>query len=166
MQKRKFKPKQYLLIIAFIAGWSINALSQNLRKEDFTLYKDIVYTVVDGFELKLDIAVPKYLDSPAPAIVDIPEGETLARGKIFLEDLSTEKKRTFQQNFVLSGVDFSEKEIMWNFRGEIFDSELIEKFEPMFMQGEKFDDSIEGIGYHIQIGKNKEFNIEKKIYRN
>jgi acetyl esterase/lipase len=94
------------------------------------------------------------------------EGNTLAQGEINLVDLSTEEKRMFQQNTVLSGVDLGNKEIMWNFQGEIFDSELNEKFEPMYMQGEKYDNSIEGIGFNIQIGKNNMFNIVKKVYRN
>jgi len=74
MSETNQKLNRLFLVIAFIAGWSTNSLSQNLTKDDITLYKDIVYTVVDGHELKLDIAVPKYLESPAPAIVDIPGG--------------------------------------------------------------------------------------------
>ena len=68
------KLNRLFLIIAFITGWSTNSLSQILNKDDITLYKDIVYTVVDGHDLKLDIAVPKCLDSSAPAIVDIHGG--------------------------------------------------------------------------------------------
>lgn len=56
-------------------------------------------------------------------------------------------------------------EIMWNFQGEIFDSKLDEKFEIMYMQGEKYGSSIEGLGYHIRINKDKSFDIEKKVYR-
>jgi len=93
------------------------------------------------------------------------EGKTLAEGEIDLDDLSTEKKRIFHQNLVLTGVELIGKEIMWNFRGEIFDSELNEKFEPMYMQGEKFDASIVGIGYHIYIDKDRDFKILKKIFR-
>lgn len=50
------------------------AYSQTLHEEDITVYKDIVYTVASGHELKLDIAIPNCLNSPAPAIVDIPGG--------------------------------------------------------------------------------------------
>jgi acetyl esterase/lipase len=55
---------------------TITSAQQNvpLQKEDITVWKDVVYAVIDGYELKLDIAVPKYLKSPAPAIVDIPGG--------------------------------------------------------------------------------------------
>ena len=33
------------------------------------------------------------------------------------------------------------------------------------MQGEKFDPSIEGIGYHIHIKEDKTAHIEKKVYK-
>jgi acetyl esterase/lipase len=62
----------FLLLIALTGLWP--TFSQVLREEDITVWKDIVYAVVDGHELKLDIAVPKYLKAPAPAIVDIPGG--------------------------------------------------------------------------------------------
>jgi len=52
----------------------VNAYPQILTKEDITVYRDIVYTIADGHELKLDIAVPKYLKAPVPAVVDIPGG--------------------------------------------------------------------------------------------
>jgi acetyl esterase/lipase len=61
-----------LLWIALTGIWP--AYSQVLREEDITVWKDVIYAVVDGHELKLDIAVPKYLKAPAPAIVDIPGG--------------------------------------------------------------------------------------------
>jgi len=117
---------------------------------------------------KLTINIPGKTESSycKGRFIILCEGETLAQGEIALDDLSTEEKRAFQQNFVLSGVDLREKEIMWNFRGEIFDSELKEKFETMYMQGEKYDNSIEGIGFHIQIEKNSKSNIiKKRVYR-
>jgi acetyl esterase/lipase len=80
-------------------------------------------------------------------------GKILAQGKIDMQDLSSEVKRMFQQELVITGVDLNGEEIMWNFRGEIFDSELDEKSEIMYMQGEKYDPSLEGIGYHIRINK-------------
>ena len=92
-------------------------------------------------------------------------GEILAQGKIEMNDLSSAEKRIFQQDLVLTGVDLNGEEIMWNFQGEIFDSELDEKFEIMYMQGEKFEDSIEGLGYHIRINNDKTAGIEKMVYR-
>jgi len=35
----------------------------------------------------------------------------------------------------------------------------------MYMQGEKYDPSIEGLGYHIRINKDKTADIEKRVYR-
>jgi hypothetical protein len=93
------------------------------------------------------------------------EGEILARGKIEMNALSSEENRVFQQELVITGVELDGKDIMWNFQGEIFDSELNENFEIMYMQGEKFDSSIEGIGYHIRIDNDKTAGIEKKVYR-
>jgi len=91
--------------------------------------------------------------------------EILAQGEIELNGLNSEEKRTFQQGFVIKKADVSGKEIMWNFRGEIFDSELDETFEIMYMQGEKFDLSLEGIGYRFLIKKDKSADIEKKVFR-
>jgi acetyl esterase/lipase len=93
------------------------------------------------------------------------EGKVLAEGEMLLSDLSTGEGRTFKKALSISGVDLQNKEIMWNFRGEIFDSQLSEKFEPMYMQGEMFDDSIEGVGFTIQISADKSFRIEKAVYR-
>ena len=93
------------------------------------------------------------------------EGKILAKGEIFLNGLTTEENRTFQQNVVISGVDLNTKEILWNFRGEIFDSELDGIIEPGQMQGIKFDNSIKGVGYHLSIGEDKSLHFEKKVYR-
>jgi len=92
-------------------------------------------------------------------------GEILAQGKIEMKDLSSAENRIFQQELSITGVDLNGQEIMWNFQGEIFDSELAEKFEIMYMQGEKYEPSIEGIGYHISIKEDKTVGIEKKVYR-
>lgn len=92
-------------------------------------------------------------------------GEILAQGKIEMIGLSTPEKRIFKQDLEITGLDPSDEKIMWNFQGEIFDSELNEKFEIMYMQGEKYDSSLEGIGYHFRIKKDKTADIEKKVYR-
>lgn len=89
----------------------------------------------------------------------------LAQGEISMNDLSSEAKRTFQQELIIVEEDLDEREIMWNFRGEIFDSVLSEKFEIMYMQGEKYDRSLEGLGYHFHINTDKTVDIEKKVYR-
>jgi acetyl esterase/lipase len=93
------------------------------------------------------------------------EGAILAQGKIEMNDLSSDEKRMFQQELVITGMDLNDTEIMWNFRGEIFDSELDETFEIMYMQGEKYTPSVEGIGYHFHINADKTVYIEKKVFR-
>lgn len=93
------------------------------------------------------------------------EDVILTRGEIELFDLSTDEKRIFNQDVLLTGSILNDKEILWNFRGEIYDSKLDEKFEPMFMQGVTFDDSIQGIGFDIRIKDDGSFKIEKRVYR-
>lgn len=92
-------------------------------------------------------------------------GEIVAQGKIEMNDLSTADKRMFQQELVITGADLNGEKIMWNFRGEIFDSRLDKKYEFMYMQGETYDPSIEGLGYHFQINEDLTYVIEKKIFR-
>jgi acetyl esterase/lipase len=92
-------------------------------------------------------------------------GEILAQGTIEMRGLSSEEKRTFEKEFMIAGSGMIGEEIMWNFQGEIYDSELDEKFEIMYMQGQKYDSSIEGIGYYFHIKKDKTADIEKKVYR-
>ncbi len=92
-------------------------------------------------------------------------GEVLAQGKIEMNDLSSMEKRVFQQEIAIKGTDLNNEEVMWNFRGDIFDSKLEETFEIMYMQGEKYSPSIEGVGYHFHIKEDKTIDIEKKVYR-
>lgn len=93
------------------------------------------------------------------------EGKVLESGEIFLKDLSTYENRTFQKEIIIAGTDLQNKKIMWNFRGMIFDSILSEKYEPMYMQEEIFNESIEGIGFNINIGEDKSFKIDKVVFR-
>ena len=93
------------------------------------------------------------------------EGKDLAEGEISMKDLSTEDNRTYQKDFLITGINLQNKELMWNFRGEVFDSKLNEKYGPMYMQGVKFDDSITGIGYSFRINPDKSFEIDKEVYR-
>lgn len=96
MNNKKVKRKKISgLLLFFIAAISfLNSGPQILSKEDITVHKDIVFTVVDGHELKLDIAVPKYLKAPAPAIVDIPGGSWRVVNKS-VEDASLYAKYGF-----------------------------------------------------------------------
>ena len=93
------------------------------------------------------------------------EGKVLDSGEITLKDFSTNENRTFQKEIIITGTDLQSKKIMWNFRGMIFDSELSEKYEPMYMQEEIFNQSIEGIGFNIHIGEDKSFKIDKVVFR-
>ena len=63
------------MLLLFVAAMNfLNSDPQILSKEDIRVYEDIVYSITNGHELKMDIAVPKYLKAPAPAVVDIPGG--------------------------------------------------------------------------------------------
>lgn len=74
--------KQYVIfsIILIILIVIIGFVLYNDQKQDesningIALYENVTYSIVDGIELKLDIAVPNNLTSPAPVIVDIPGG--------------------------------------------------------------------------------------------
>lgn len=63
-----------LLVASVAILFSQSGGLQKLTADDIVIYKDIVYASIDGHELKLDLAVPKYLKTPAPAIVDFPGG--------------------------------------------------------------------------------------------
>jgi hypothetical protein len=91
--------------------------------------------------------------------------KTLAKGKIDMTGLSTREKRIFQEDVVISNFNLIGKEIMWNFRGEIFDSELSQTFGPMVMRGEIFDETIKGIGYHVKIVDPRDIRVEKRVFR-
>ena len=93
------------------------------------------------------------------------EGKVLNSGEIDLKDLSVKENLTFHKDIIINGIDLQGKKIMWNFRGVIFDSELSEKYEPMYMQEEIFNEAIEGIGFNINIGNDKSFKIEKIVFR-
>jgi len=89
----------------------------------------------------------------------------LLRGNIQVDDLSSKDKQFFRQDFMAEESDLAGKEIAWNFQGEIHIS-LFDKPEPiMFLQGEKYDSGIEGVGFHFRINKDNTVNIEKKVYR-
>jgi hypothetical protein len=62
-------------------------------------------------------------------------------------------------------MELEDKEIMWNFQGEIFDSAFGESFEFMYMWGVQYEPTIEGIGYHFRINENKKLDIEKKVFK-
>jgi hypothetical protein len=91
--------------------------------------------------------------------------QVLSRGTIDLTDLSNEEKRTFKKDIEITGIDLTSREMMWNFRGEIFDSRLNEKFEIMRIDGNDFSEDIEGIGFHIKIDETRSTKSEKKVYK-
>ncbi len=94
------------------------------------------------------------------------DGKTLASGLIDLTDLSIDQNRIFQKEIKIKDIDLTDKLILWNFRGEIFDSDLNKTFEPGFLQNEKYNKSIKGIGFDIKLEKGKSVVIKKKVYRN
>jgi hypothetical protein len=89
----------------------------------------------------------------------------LHRGKIQIDDLSAKDKRLFRQDFMLEESDLAGKDIAWNFQGEIDISLFAEPYAPMFLQSEKYDSDIEGVGFHFRINKDRTVDIEKKVYR-
>jgi hypothetical protein len=54
---------------------------------------------------------------------------------------------------------------MWNFTGEIYDSQLNEKFDIRRMDGTDFDDKIEGIGFHVKIDETGQSKTDKMVYK-
>jgi hypothetical protein len=73
--------------------------------------------------------------------------------------------KPFIEEFDVFESDLKDRDIMWNFRGEI-SIPLEEKPYPiMFMQGEKYGEDIIGVGYHFRIKKDKTADIEKRVYR-
>mgnify|MGYP001066167777 CR=1 FL=1 len=91
--------------------------------------------------------------------------KTLAQGEINLPDLSTPEKSTFKKDIKITGIDLTNRELMWNFRSEIFDCKLNQKFEIMRMDGTDFDDKIEGIGFHITIDESGQSKTDKMVYK-
>jgi hypothetical protein len=89
----------------------------------------------------------------------------LHRGNIQMDNLPSKDKQTFFQKFDVEEADVSGKEIMWNFQGEISISLFDKPHEIMYMQGEKYNSDIEGVGYHFRIKQNKTVEIVKKVYR-
>ena len=87
----------------------------------------------------------------------------LHRGNVQVDDLSSPDQRLFRQDFMVEESDLAGKDVMWNFQGEIHTSLSVEPV--MFMQGEKYDSDIEGVGYHFRVNKDRTVHIEKKVYR-
>jgi len=92
-------------------------------------------------------------------------GKILHRGDIQMDDLCSEDKRTFIQKFEINEADLDGKEIMWNFQGEIYLCIFDQPYPLMYMQGEKYDSDIEGVGYLFRIYKDMKVDIEKKVFR-
>ena len=91
------------------------------------------------------------------------ERELVSR-EIYLDDLSREAGRTFKREFTAARIDFKSCELTWNFSGEIYDSGLNEKLPLIMMQSTKYNDQVEGVGLHFQIGTHGMPEIQKKVY--
>ncbi|MBN1273531.1 MAG: alpha/beta hydrolase [Candidatus Aminicenantes bacterium] len=89
----------------------------------------------------------------------------LQRGNIQIDDLSSRGMKTFIKKFELYESDLIGKNIMWNFQGEIYVSLFDKTSQIMYMQGEKYDSNMVGVGYVFRIHKDKTIDIEKKVYR-
>jgi acetyl esterase/lipase len=134
-----------------------NAVKENVLNTDKTY--NIYYKIV--------IDLPgKNKNSYCKAAYKIRCGDkTLAQGDIYLPDLSTPEKSTFKKNIKITGIDLTNREIMWNFRSEIYDSKLNQKFEIRRMDGTDFDDKIEGIGFHVKIDETGKSKTDKMVYK-
>jgi len=93
-------------------------------------------------------------------------GEILAKGMISLKDFSMKKNRVFQKQVTFLSTNLSDKLILWNFRGEIFDSDMDILFEPGQLQNETFDADITGVGFDIIIDSDRSIKVNKKVFRN
>jgi predicted dienelactone hydrolase len=87
----------------------------------------------------------------------------LARGNLELNGLSMPEHRIFQKEIDLSEFQPSDDEIMWRFRGEIYDAKLGKTFGPMVMRGAKWDPSLIGVGYHIAIRDDGSIHTERRV---
>jgi acetyl esterase/lipase len=88
----------------------------------------------------------------------------LASGEVSLNDLRGEAGRTFQREYAASVADFSSNELAWNFKGEIFDSQLNETLPLIVTQSAKYAGGVEGVGFHFQIGADGLADVQKKVY--
>jgi acetyl esterase/lipase len=93
------------------------------------------------------------------------EGKILAQGVISLKDFSVDENRVFQKDITFSSADISDKLLVWNFRGEVYDANSNVLFEPGQLQNEKYNANIEGIGFDLYIGSDKSVRFIKKVYR-
>lgn len=91
--------------------------------------------------------------------------QVLAQGTIDLADFSRPENRVFERVIDLNSFRLDSDQVMWRFRGEIYDAKLNQKFEPMVMQGEKLDEAIEGVGYQVSISDDGDIRTQKMIYR-
>jgi acetyl esterase/lipase len=90
--------------------------------------------------------------------------QELVSGKINLADLSSEAGRTFNCEFTATGIDFSSCELTWNFSGEVYDSKLDGKLSLTNRQIAKYNDQVEGVGFHFQIAADGTPDVQKKVY--
>jgi acetyl esterase/lipase len=93
------------------------------------------------------------------------DGKVLAGGQISLTDLSTLPGRQFKKEFIIGGDTPINKVIMWNYRGEIYDSKLDKKFEFMKMARVEYEQDVKGIGFEIDISDDGDAEMTERVYR-
>ena len=93
------------------------------------------------------------------------KGKILAGGDIKINDFSTKESLIFTEDLVIEAEEMIGNELLFNFVGQIYDSEIDLKYEPMFMQGTILDETVKGVGFTINIYANGEFEIKKRVYR-
>ena len=74
-----------------------------------------------------------------------------AEGRIDLSDLSTPEGRSFDAEIDLQGLDLTGQEILWRFRGEIYDATLAKTIEPQMLRSTRWTQSLRAVGYRITI---------------
>lgn len=92
------------LAFACLLGGMLTCVSAGAaEKAEVDVKNDIVYATVDGEELKLDLATPKGLDHPVPAIVVI-HGGGWSAGK--RQDMTPIMKQSAEHGFVSATISY------------------------------------------------------------
>ena len=88
--------------LALVVGWGA-AVARAAEKVEVDLKNDIVYGTTGGEELKLDLASPKGLDHPVPAIVVIHGGGWMAGRR---QDMAGMMKEFASQGYVATTISY------------------------------------------------------------
>jgi acetyl esterase/lipase len=99
---RRFRLGNVALSFLLIAGWAFAGLAARAG-DDIEIVKDVVYGTGAGEELKLDIASPKGLDHPVPAIIAIHGGGWMQGQR---QDMHEVMKRAAKHGFVAATVSY------------------------------------------------------------